>query len=441
MTLRQTLLAALAVVGLPTIAAVAAGSYQGFPIVGQSSYCASYSTGATGQICPSTIPAGPTNVDSNYLFPADTGITAGGQPQTVTVPSSQIASFSYNRANPRNFLRNGDISVNPFQRGTGNSATASPIAGTTTYGPDGWAFKGGSSSNIVWSKQTGATDILAGFFTASVRMQRAATNTDTAPICMLQPITTERSMALQGRSFVLSFYALAGANQSSTLNNITMSVISGTGTDQSGTNMINGAWTSQATPVTSTQAISTTWTQYTAAGSIGATATQVGVSICYTPVGTAGTNDWIEVSNIQLEEVKASTVTNPSAFEHHPAFWDLEEAQRFFFQVNESGAGGLPVAICEAGNGSANGTTGLTVCNVGLPAPFRVAPTAFSTFVVGSFQLLDSGSASLITSPVATLSSTNILQFTTTNVLAPGRISLLRGGSVGTGIVSISSEL
>lgn len=80
-------------VGLFALAAVsgayAAGYFPGFPIVGQPSYCSSFTTAGvpgTTPVCNVTVPAGPTNVPSTATFPADTGLASGQQPQTVLIP-------------------------------------------------------------------------------------------------------------------------------------------------------------------------------------------------------------------------------------------------------------------------------------------------------------------------------------------------------------------
>jgi hypothetical protein len=351
LNVRRTALAAALLAAVGGSYAIANGMWPTLPIIGQPSFCAAFigqgpgtggSTGnaPTSTTCTQTVPAGPTGLTGNELIPADTEITGGVAPQTAMVPVGLLAPGAVgggSYASPKNLLRNGDISVNPFQRGTSQAAD---IANTLTYGPDGFAYLGGASSAINWSSQTGASDIVANQFTKSVRFQRKSGNTDTAQICQVNVLTSQDSVALQGQKFVYSFWALPGANFSPTQGNVVVKVASGTGSDQSAATFVAGTWTTQTNAIVAAGSNSTTftgtvasatatfqtlptastaaWTQYWVSGTIATTATQVGTEICFTGVGTAGANDWIETSNHQLEIVAGGAVT-PTAFEHQSA--------------------------------------------------------------------------------------------------------------------------
>lgn len=112
--LRSAAVGALSVLAVST-AVWAAGLFPGFPIVGSAAYCSSVSgigntagtgqpsiTGTPGQfgqgnpqtnttgnfasVCNVQVSAGPVNVPPSTVFPADTGLAQGQQPQTVLVP-------------------------------------------------------------------------------------------------------------------------------------------------------------------------------------------------------------------------------------------------------------------------------------------------------------------------------------------------------------------
>ncbi len=79
-------------------AAYAAGYFPGFPIVGSSSYCSSNITAGvpgTSSVCGSTTPAGPTALTGSEVFPADTGLASGVQPQTVLVPAAALNALPW----------------------------------------------------------------------------------------------------------------------------------------------------------------------------------------------------------------------------------------------------------------------------------------------------------------------------------------------------------
>jgi hypothetical protein len=94
-----------------SVAAYAAGNYSTYPIVGQSSFCASTVSGAggfnavgnsngvaptgqgqatSGSICAQTVPAGPPAFTGNELIPMDTVPGSGVNPQTVTMSSTWL---------------------------------------------------------------------------------------------------------------------------------------------------------------------------------------------------------------------------------------------------------------------------------------------------------------------------------------------------------------
>lgn len=72
---------------LATIAvATAAGLYQGYPIVGGSSYCET----TVNNVCVQTIPAGPTQLTGTEKVAADTQLSGGRSPQTVLINTSAL---------------------------------------------------------------------------------------------------------------------------------------------------------------------------------------------------------------------------------------------------------------------------------------------------------------------------------------------------------------
>ena len=103
---------------------------------------------------------------------------------------------------------------------------------------------------------------------------------------------------MAGKTVTLSFYARAGANFSSASNVLSGYLETGTGTDQ---NIVTVAWTGAATPITFNSTLTTTWQRFTYTGTLAATATQIGLLMNYTPVGTAGANDYFEITGVQID--------------------------------------------------------------------------------------------------------------------------------------------
>jgi hypothetical protein len=176
---------------------------------------------------------------------------------------------------------------------------------------------------------------------------------------------------LAGKTVTFSFYARAGANYSATSNILVASVLSGTGTDE---NMAN-VYTGQATVIGQNTTLTTTWQRFTYSGTVASTATQIGVRFEFAPTGTAGANDYFEITGVQLE---ASTVA--SAFATNAGTYQAEWAacQRYCFRIQ--GQSGVSMGI---GSGYANSTTAFR-STIRVPVTMRNTPTFTSSNVGGS---------------------------------------------------------
>jgi hypothetical protein len=111
---------------------------------------------------------------------------------------------------------------------------------------------------------------------------------------------TINSIPFAGKTVTMSFYARAGANYSAASNALNVYLISGTGTDQSRGS--GNAYTGEAFPINAqTATLTTTWQRFTFTGTVGATATELAFYSFYTPSGTAGANDYFEMTGCQID--------------------------------------------------------------------------------------------------------------------------------------------
>jgi hypothetical protein len=90
MSYRTKLLAALGAFTLVATPLIAAGMWPNLPIVGGAAYCGGFATGTSGQVCTTTVPAGPSALKGSELIPADTRNASGSPPQTVLVPVAAL---------------------------------------------------------------------------------------------------------------------------------------------------------------------------------------------------------------------------------------------------------------------------------------------------------------------------------------------------------------
>ena len=246
----------------------------------------------------------------------------------------------------KNFVINGGMDI--WQRGT-SFALSSALA----YSADRWCSY--SSSAITVSQQTSG---LTGFQYA-LRMQRNSGSTTTSYSQILYNAESKNSYPLAGQTVTLSFWARAGANFSGASNNISVGVESGTGTDQ---NQYYGYFTGATLPVNTTATLTTSWQRFTYTCAMPSNSTQFAVFFNYTPVGTAGANDYFDITGVQLEIAPQAT---PFSRAGGSIGAELALCQRYYVSLNTSN-------FYVYGNfwNSANG-----ILFTALPSTMRVTPT------------------------------------------------------------------
>jgi len=191
----------------------------------------------------------------------------------------------------KNAIINGGFDI--WQRGTSISVAAS----TRQYSSDRWqAFTNANQASTYSRQATSDTTNLA-TIQYCARVQRNSGQTGTTDgLGIFTCLETSDSIRYAGKTVTLSFYARKGANYSATSNALTARLYTGTGTDQ---NVLTG-YTGQA-DTSNTATLTATWTRYTYVIAIPATATEISVGFYYAPTGTASTNDYFEITGVQLE--------------------------------------------------------------------------------------------------------------------------------------------
>lgn len=434
MTLKSLKLAvvlagAFALLAMP---AVAAGLFtNGLPIAGGTQF-------------PSTIP-----LTGSETIPADTNLPSGLNPATEAITSLQLSGLATSTYSSwRNMLIGGDFSTNLWQRGT----TSASITTALLYTADRWWGLSGTGTAFTVIRETGAGDITP-TVKATARAQRTASQTGVLPVCVGQVLTSENSTSFQGKLAEFSFTALAGATFSAASSNITATIAYGTGSDESAANFSTGSWTGY-TAANTTITLSTSFVRYSATASIPVTATQVGVKLCYTPVGTAGATDFFEFGNAQLDVNPnaianiSSTDTNYSmlAFEYRPTSIETGLQRAYYYQLNESAAI-TAYAPC------VNSTTSLTLCLFEFPAVMRGAPvfTGDGGFTAGFAAWSSTAGTGLTactalavsTAIASTAANSRMVQLSCTSSAgfgAAGTGSMLFSNN-GSGVIKASSEL
>ena len=196
----------------------------------------------------------------------------------------------------KNAVINGGMDI--WQRGTSISIGAA----SDGYTSDRWRLftQTGQASTVSRQATSDTTNLPNIQYCA--RVQRNSGQTGTGQMSFIQGLETVNSIPFAGKVVTLSFYARAGANFSPTSSTFNFMIYTGTGTDQFPTSYTGGA-----TAFVSTVNLTTTWTRYTVSGTIPTTATEIGVYAYWSATGTAGTNDYVEITGVQLELGSSAT--------------------------------------------------------------------------------------------------------------------------------------
>jgi hypothetical protein len=353
-------------------------------------------------------------------------VPVGNDGETLVADSSTSTGLRYQAisAAGKNAVINGGFDV--WQRGTSISLAASTAA---TYTTDRFQSSSGASQATTISRQSTNDTTNLPNIQYCARIQRNSGQTGTGGIPFVSSMETANCIPYAGKAIVYSFYARAGSNFSSASNALTVYLISGTGTDQ---NRLTGAYTGETLPVNTTATLTTTWQRFTYTATLPTNCSEFASFFQFTPSGTAGANDYFEVTGVQIELGSVATSFSRAAATIQG---ELNLCYRYFqrIQDNSGGVDGyLGVAI-------AYGTTGAYTVMPFL-GTFRTTPS--TTFTSGNLEVLTAAGATASLSAVGVQTPTTTLQLIggTTSGLTSGQALLMRSGTVAY-VLDISAEL
>jgi hypothetical protein len=275
-----------------------------------------------------------------------------------------FTSSTLSRAAGKNGLINGGMDF--WARGT----SFTNVANTIAYSADRWDFLSGAVNGTFTMSRVASG--LTGFSWA-MRVQRTAGSTSTAFLNLAQALETSMSLPFAGQNVTISFYAKAGANYSATSNALTSIIIGGTGTDQN--NFTGGAgFTGQTNILISTATLTTSWQRFSFTTAISSSYTQLAAYFGFAPTGTAGANDFYDITGIQLEIGSVATTFTRAG---GTIQGELAACQRYYWRI--TGANAYEYFGLGYSNNPAS-----AVIQVNCPVILRTNPTVldFSTLAV-----------------------------------------------------------
>jgi len=270
-----------------------------------------------------------------------------------------------------NLAVNGGFDV--WQRGLTGNMNSSPY-----YGPDRFqVYRTGGASGGTWSQELSAVPGLQ----YALRMGRTPSNTSESNLNLATSLVASDVSSLTGGPVTFSFYASAGNNFSSANSQILAQIITGDGTDG---NLWDGFQT-QSAEAQSTFILTPGVNQRYSitVPNLSIFTGQLGIRISYTPVGTAGPADYIEVTGIQIEAADAAAPFRRSGY---TSLVEFQNCYRYYYASSAGVYGSIF---------SGNVTSGTAYyAKYSLPLAMRTVPTIALTSVAAVGFVNTSGNPS-----------------------------------------------
>lgn len=281
-----------------------------------------------------------------------------------------------------------------------------------TYSVDRWRSYGGPGGFTI-SQRTDAGE----GDTYAIRFQRTASDSQTNAMGIAQGLETVDSKTLAGKTLTVSFRARKGADWSPT--NFDAVVYHGTGTDENPVGM-----TGQSSNVAVNDAsLTTSFQTFSGSVTIPSNKTQVTLGFRWTPSGTAGANDYVDIREVKMEI--GDTATD---FESRSFGEELALCQRYYQSYNEPAMRGVT-------SGSSLDRMAMT-----LPVVMRAAPQL--TFS-GTLTWYDGAGTGTMTSISAQYTHPHAVEFdasAATGSSQAGRAMTIYNSGAN-GILQINAEL
>jgi hypothetical protein len=194
--------------------------------------------------------------------------------------------------------------------------------------------------------------------------------------------------------------------------------------------MTGSLWTGQSNLINfTTQAITTTWTRYTFTVSVASTATQIGFQLGYTPSGTAGASDFVDITGVQIEQGSVAT-----PFERRQYGQELLLCQRYYYRLTASGV------YTRYAPGQILGTTTAAQANLVHEVPLRTTASAIEYSNIACYDGNAVGSATATFD--ATASSPYLSNFVlTTSGMTAYRPAFMLSNNTASSYVAVTAEL
>jgi hypothetical protein len=313
---------------------------------------------------------------TNYGFdvPTSSDLVKNGATQ-IALLGQDLDTFLF-RPFSKNAIINGGMDV--WQRGTSIAVAASTVA----YTADRLSISTAANQASTVSRQATNDTTNLPNIQYCARIQRNSGQTGTGTMYVGNSIETTNSIPFTGKSVTVSFYARKGADYSPTASALNLYLWNGTGTDQN----VNTGYTGANVVGSVTATLTTTWQRFTFTATVPTNSTELALQYQSVPTGTASTNDYYEITGIQLE---AGSQATPFARLGGTIQGELAACQRYYYRANSTGYS----YFCN----SANFNTASALGTVNFPVVMRTAPSfaasAGNTFMIYELSSVYAGTS------------------------------------------------
>ena len=359
---------------------------------------------------------------TNYQFdvPTSSDLVKNGA-TAIAELGQDIDTFLF-RPFTRNAIINGGFDI--WQRGT-SAVTAT--SSSTGYAADRFQiYRGGFATGATLTRQVTNDTTNLPFIQYCARVQRDSGNTNTASYNISTNLESSMSIPYAGRTFTLSFYARAGANYSTASSTLRAIITSGTGTDQNGTT--GAGYTGNNSVIYQNVTLTTTWQRFSITATMPSNATEFLANFEASPVGTAGANDYFEITGVQVEIGNKAT-----PFTRAGGTIQGELAACKYYYDKRGGLSGTGTILGVAMSNSAGNNAAFS-----FPITMRVAPTSIDH---SGLRLSDTSSGFTVSSVTLTnaTSTTGNVNVATTGMT--GFRSCYLDASANGNFIAFSAEL
>jgi hypothetical protein len=311
----------------------------------------------------------------------------------------------------KNAVINGGSDI--AQRGTSISGSS-----TLIYTLDRWCA---ASNNALttWTVSQQATSDTTNLPNIRYCTRVKRSNTGINSIFLGQSIETANAVQFAGKTITLSFYARKGSDFSASGSALTVDFKSGTGTDQNGLSTYTGT----VGLISQNATLTTTWQRFSYSVAVPSTATEVAMAFYYAATGVTITNDYFEITGVQVELGSTATTFSRAG---GTIQGELAACQRYYWNAT--------TANNTIGAGIVTSATNAFI-SVKLPQTMRIVPTL--TYTTAS-TLEQSGSSAVTAATIAVGGLEGVGLGCTASGMTNGRGAILY---VTTGSFQFSSEL